>query len=267
LEIKAKKKFGQNFLKDSTILSRIIQSMPNSDRVVVEIGPGLGDLTAKLLHQKRVAAFEVDNDLCKILKEVFELELDKKELELICGDVLDSWDDTLLDIEYDLIANLPYYISTNIILRALEDKNCKNIMVMVQKEVAQKFSAVPNSKEYSSLGIITAFVGDAKILFDVPPSAFEPQPKVTSSILLIKKRDNAFWDDDFNRFLKYAFSQPRKKLIKNLSSSYNITTLKLSFSKLELDENLRPHQLDAKSYHHLYKLLNSRVCNGREETK
>ena len=117
--------------------------------------------------------------------------------------------------KYDLIANLPYYIATNIILRAIEDNNCENILVMIQKEVAVKFSAKENEKEFSSLGIIASLCSlENRILFDVPPESFDPPPKVMSSILYIKKDMDVKLDKGFLKFLKVCFSQPRKKLFK-----------------------------------------------------
>ena len=164
--------------------------MPNNNNYVVEIGPGLGDLTKNLVKYKDMTAYEVDTDLISILKSKFAIQIEEGKLKLIHTDVLVAWDKqkTLHDGKYDLIANLPYYIATNIVLRAFEDKNCEHIIVMVQKEVAEKFTAKVNDKDYSSLGIITELISiDSRILFDVPPESFDPPPKIISSILYIKK--------------------------------------------------------------------------------
>ncbi|PKN14267.1 MAG: ribosomal RNA small subunit methyltransferase A, partial [Deltaproteobacteria bacterium HGW-Deltaproteobacteria-24] len=198
-KVKAKKQYGQNFLKDTTILDKIIQSMPNNNNHMVEIGPGLGDLTKNLVKYKDMTAYEVDTDLIGILKSKFAIEIKEEKLKLIHTDVLVAWDKqkTLHDGKYDLIANLPYYIATNIILRAFEDKNCEHIIVMVQKEVAEKFTAKVNNKDYSSLGIITESISiDSRILFDVPPESFDPPPKIMSSILYIKKDMDKHLDKD-----------------------------------------------------------------------
>ena len=104
----AKKKFGQNFLKDQSILRKIIEAMPNNDNKIVEIGPGLGDLTKFLVNVKSVEAFEVDTDLCKLLQSNFKKEIATKQLHLNCGDVLSVWKSKLIDEPYDLVANLPY---------------------------------------------------------------------------------------------------------------------------------------------------------------
>ncbi len=263
--VKAKKKYGQNFLKDESVLLKIIESMPKADRTVVEIGPGLGDLTKQLVKYKNVRAYEVDTDLISILQSKFANELDSKQLELIHTDVLEAWDKqkSLYDGNYDLIANLPYYIATNIILRALEDDNCEHIIVMIQKEVAKKFSAKPKEKEYSSLAVIAELLSkDSRILFDVPPESFDPPPKVMSSILFIKKDLGKTIDKGFKDFLKAAFMQPRKKLNKNLSSKLPKEVLKTLFEEFDIAENVRPHEVSASLYSQLYKRA---LIYGRNE--
>ncbi len=255
-KIEPNKKFGQNFLIDKSVISEIILAMPK-DSKVVEIGPGLGDLTKELLNNaQQVLAYEVDERLCKYLKEEFKDKIASKELELRCGDVLKWWQEkgTLLDEPYYLVANLPYYIATNILLKALSDSNCKGILTMVQKEVALKFGAKSGDKNFSALSVIASSCGDVEVLFDIAPEAFNPPPKVVSSILEIKKSKN-FIKDGFEEFLKVAFSQPRKKLLKNLSSKYPKDSLEEIFKRLSLDTNLRPHQVKSCIYHLIYKEL------------
>ena len=261
-KVKAKKQYGQNFLKDTTILDKIIQSMPNNNNYVVEIGPGLGDLTKNLVKYKDMTAYEVDTDLIGILKSKFAIEIEEEKLKLIHTDVLVAWDKqkTLNDGKYDLIANLPYYIATNIVLRAFEDKNCEHIIVMVQKEVAEKFTAKVNNKDYSSLGIITELISiDSRILFDVPPESFDPPPKIISSILYIKKDMDKCLDKDFNKFLKACFVQPRKKLSKNLTSVIDKNTISKIYEELEINDNVRPHEVSSS----LYSQMHTRVKDGR----
>ncbi len=261
-KVKAKKQYGQNFLKDTTVLDKIIQSMPNNNNYVVEIGPGLGDLTKNLVKYKDMTAYEVDTDLIGILESKFAIEIKEGKLKLIHTDVLEAWDKqkTLHDGKYDLIANLPYYIATNIILRAFEDKNCEHIIVMVQKEVAEKFTAKVNNKDYSSLGIITESISiDSRILFDVPPESFDPPPKIMSSILYIKKDMDKHLDKDFNKFLKACFVQPRKKLSKNLTSVVDKNTISKIYEELNIDDNVRPHEVSSS----LYSQMHTRVKDGR----
>ena len=260
----AKKKFGQNFLKDDTVLRKIVEAMPNNTNKLVEIGPGLGDLTKFLVDVKSVEAFEVDTDLCKLLQSRFKKEIDTKRLHLNCGDVLQAWKSSLVDEPYDLVANLPYYIATNIILKALADPMCKNILVMVQLEVAEKFCAKMGERVFGSLGVITQSVGTADIVTKVPPTAFEPQPKIDSAVFLIQKNADRS-DKDFEDMLRVAFKQPRKTLMKNLSSVYEKTLLQEAFSELNLTLTIRPHQVSTSDYHQLYKITGS--LDGRREKR
>jgi 16S rRNA (adenine1518-N6/adenine1519-N6)-dimethyltransferase len=263
----ANKKFGQNFLKNSQIIQQIIQAIPNDNLEIVEIGSGLGDLTKELINVRNVTTFEVDKRLCEYLHNIFSEPIAEGILNIECKDVIKEWGNgSLLDRNYHLIANLPYYIATNIILKALKDKRCQSILVMVQKEVAQKFSATVGEKAFSSLSVLTQSVGEAKILFDVAPENFVPPPKVMSSILLIKK-DKSEDNKEFEEFLKIAFKQPRKKLSKNLSTYYPKDKIEALFSQLGIDLNLRPHEVETFIYHHLYKELNKDKINGREERK
>jgi len=264
--IKAKKKFGQNFLKDEQVLIKIIQSMPHNNNHIVEIGPGLGDLTKKLVKCKDVTAYEVDRDLYSILQTEFSDELKSNKLNIILGDVLEKWDENspLYNSRYDLIANLPYYIATNIILNSFNDKNCENIIVMIQKEVADKFTALCGEKEYSALSVITQLISkQARTLIVVPPESFDPSPKVDSSVIFIEKDMDKELDFDFNKFLKVCFSQPRKKLSKNLSTAYNKALINSIFDELNIKESARPHEVDASLYSHIYTKVKQ---NGRNES-
>ena len=258
IDIKAKKRFGQNFLKDESVLITIIESMPKNNNHIVEIGPGLGDLTKKLVKCKDVTAYEVDRDLYSILQIEFINEISSSKLDLVLTDVLKVWENgsSLYKSKYDLIANLPYYIATNIILNAFDDDNCESIIVMVQKEVADKFVANPKDKEYSSLGVMSDLLcSDRQILVEVPPTSFNPPPKVDSSVIYLKKDMTAKLPEGFKKFLKFAFTQPRKKLIKNLSARYNKNELVKLFEELNIKDNIRPHEVEASLYSQIYKKL------------
>lgn len=259
----AKKQFGQNFLKDESVLREIIQAMPKNENKLVEIGPGLGDLTKFLVDVKSVEAFEVDTDLCKILQEKFREEIATKRLHIHCGDVLEAWKSSLVDEPYDLVANLPYYIATNIILKALVDPMCKNILVMVQLEVAEKFCAESGDKVFGALSVITQSVGEAHIVVQVPPTAFEPAPKIDSAVFLIQKnRDRS--DEGFEAMLRVAFKQPRKTLYKNLCCEYPKESIVHAMNQLELAPNIRPHQTSTDDYHQLYKKIKGSLDDRRE---
>ena len=268
MEVVAKKYFGQNFLKDSSILEQIIQAMPDSTLPVVEIGPGLGDLTQCLLRRRRVVAYEVDKDLCVYLEEKYADAIKAGSLKLHRGDVLKQWEEsnTLCEEPYHLVANLPYYIATPIVLNALYDPHCRYIEVMVQKEVAQKFAAKCKTKAFSSLAVLAQSIADVTLLMDVPPSAFNPMPKVTSSVVCMQKRadfihgSNPVFDgkgvlERFEQYLKTAFSSPRKQWIKNMSLQYDKTELLNLLEEVKLTPQIRPHEIDTATHHHLFTQL------------
>jgi len=262
----ASKKFGQNFLKNDMYLHKIVQAMPHDNLKVAEIGPGLGDLTKELVKARNVTAFEVDKRLCEHLTTEFQEPIHKGTLELRCGDVLEHWESgSLLDEPYHLVANLPYYIATNIILKAFRDEHCQSILVMVQKEVAVKFAASPKQKEFSSLGVLASTVGKATLCFEVEPEAFVPPPNVTSAVLLIVK-ERSRDDEKFESFLKVAFKQPRKKLSKNLMTVFSKDNVNQTFAKMDLDPNLRPHEAETSMYHHIYNELKDNL-DGKQQTK
>ncbi|MGP1528425.1 MAG: 16S rRNA (adenine(1518)-N(6)/adenine(1519)-N(6))-dimethyltransferase RsmA [Campylobacter sp.] len=268
--IKAKKKFGQNFLIDEKILTKIIESTPDlrtkNVAKVVEIGCGLGDLTAKLLQKfDEICGYEIDEELFEILQNKFQTEILSKKLELNLGDVLGNWGENLRDERYFLVANLPYYVATKIILKAIDDEKCAGMIVMIQKEVAMKFSANCGEKEFSALAIMTNLRGGCKICFDVAPDAFSPPPKVVSSVIKIEKLHEIYGEnalfatktdyENFKNFLKLAFSSPRKKLIKTLTANYSTNALKCAFETLKIDENLRSHQVDIALFIKIFNFL------------
>jgi len=263
----ANKRYGQNFLKNDAIIKRIIQSIPNDNLRVAEIGPGLGDLTKELVTTRNVTAFEVDKRLCSHLQTTFSDAIHTQTLKINCGDVLKSWEDNLLlDEEYHLVANLPYYIATNIILKALKDENCQSVLVMVQKEVAEKFSAQAGEKAFSGLSVLTQTVGFGELLFDVGAENFVPPPKITSAILLIQKNRSED-NKEFEDFLKVAFKQPRKKLSKNLATHYAKDKIEALLTELNLSPTIRPHEAETSMYHHLYNELNKDNIDARSKQR
>ncbi|AJB46292.1 16S rRNA methyltransferase [Campylobacter fetus subsp. testudinum] len=254
--IKAKKKFGQNFLQDENIKNQIIKAIPNGVKRIVEIGPGLGDLTQKLVKlDSMIDCFEIDSELYAILLDKFRSELDSGKLNIINSDALNAWDKLSVS-EYFLVANLPYYVATNMILKAIDDNNCKGLVVMIQREVAIKFSSEAGDKEFSSLAILTELKGRCELLFDVPNSAFNPPPKVVSSVIrIIKDRDLSLnlKYDNFKDFLRASFSAPRKTLLKNLSNLVQKSRLEMFFNAENLSHTIRPHELSVALYLKLFK--------------
>ncbi len=244
--------------------------MPKDDLKIVEIGPGLGDLTRKLLSdKKRVTAFEIDLELCRYLRREFAEAIADERFKLHCGDVLRRWEgDSLSERSYHLVANLPYYVATRIVLKALADRNCRSLLIMIQKEVAEKFAAKEGHKSFSALSVLAGSVADIEILFEVAPDAFVPPPKVTSAVLKMTKFKNFVAGEKgagcfesetdfalFEDFLREAFRAPRKQLLKNLSGRYPKERLIGIFEELEIARQARPHQLSVKNYHLLFDRL------------
>ncbi|MBR0071994.1 MAG: 16S rRNA (adenine(1518)-N(6)/adenine(1519)-N(6))-dimethyltransferase RsmA [Campylobacter sp.] len=273
--IKAKKEFGQNFLKDSVILDKIVQAIPNETSNIVEIGPGLGDLTLRLLKISKVKSYEIDRDLEKILTAKFADELENGRFELVLGDALEIWQNGgLSEKKYFLAANLPYYVATNLILRAIDDDNCLGFVVMVQKEVALKFSATSKNSEFGAISVLANLFGKCEFLFEVPPLAFEPPPKVTSAVMRLVK--NEFLSEhkkfanldeyaEFKGFLRICFSAPRKTLFKNLSSKFDKNLLNEIFANLQISQTIRSHELDFALFLKIFK--NLKVENERRKQK
>ena len=265
--IKAKKHFGQNFLQDKATLDKIIQAIPNDVENVVEIGPGLGDLTFRLLQIYKTTSFEIDCELFQILKVKFANEIQNGQLKLFCKDALEQWqqEGELSSQNYFLVANLPYYVATKMILNAIDDEKCLGLIVMIQKEVALKFSAKSKDKEFSALSILASLQGRCELLFDVDAKLFNPPPKVTSSVIKLQKTKKIFGKDGifkdakqyeaFKAFLRAAFASPRKTLLKNLSTNFDKKALEEIFEDLVLAQNLRPHELDVDSYLKVFERL------------
>ena len=273
--IKAKKEFGQNFLKDSVILDKIVQAIPNDTSNIVEIGPGLGDLTLRLLKISKVKSYEIDRDLEKILTAKFADELENGRFELVFGDALEIWQNGgLSEKKYFLAANLPYYVATNLILRAIDDDNCLGFVVMVQKEVALKFCATSKNSEFGAISVLANLFGKCEFLFEVPPLAFEPPPKVTSAVMRLVKNEflsehkkfaNLDEYTEFKGFLRICFSAPRKTLFKNLSSKFDKNLLNEIFANLQISQTIRSHELDFALFLKIFK--NLKVENERRKQK
>ena len=186
---KFSKSLGQNFLIDESVLTDIVEGAEvNSEDLVIEIGPGVGSLTAKLLCKaKRVVSIELDNDLIPIL----ETELgEEPNFTLIHNDALKVDFNEIIGEEKSvkLVANLPYYVTTPIIARLLkEDYKFKSLTIMIQKEVAERIDAEPNCKEYGALSLMVQYYCNTKIIRRVAPSCFIPRPKVDSIVIRLDK--------------------------------------------------------------------------------
>ncbi len=224
-KVRAKKHLGQHFLKDETIAYNIVKAFADECKTnsVLEIGPGMGVLTKYLLEQKSFETFAIDIDKESIiwLKEHFP----SLENKLIEGDFLNLNLDDIFKESFSLIGNFPYNISSQIVFKIIENRNKIPLMVgMFQKEVAERFSANPRSKEYGILSVLTQAYFNVQYLFTVSETVFDPPPKVKSGVIRLKRRETDFDVPEKMLFkvVKVAFNQRRKKL-RNALSQFNIS--------------------------------------------
>lgn len=228
-ELQAKKKFGQNFLIDGNIINRIVETS-GVDKTcgVIEIGPGIGSLTEKLCEKaKKVLCYEIDPDMVVILKENLKKDnlkiVEKDFLKVNIEDELGYFDDC---DTVKVISNLPYYITTPIIFKLLEEKNRINdFYFMVQKEVGERLSGKVNTKDYNSLSVLIDFEANAKICFLVSRNCFYPSPNVDSVIINIIKEEknyNIVNRKKFLRFVQNIFQLRRKTFVNNMNNQYGM---------------------------------------------
>lgn len=249
-------------MQDEKVLEEIIQSIPKrkGEIELIEIGAGLGDLTNKLLGLGNITAYEVDKDLIPYLQKRFKMALDCGQLNLELGDVLESWKGvSLRGNPYFLVSNLPYYIATLLVIKTIKDPLALGCVVMTQKEVASKFCAQCRQSDFSALSVLAQSVGEARLLFDVPPSAFIPPPKVTSAVFLLEKStiSSKIHKDlgALEELLKIAFNAPRKTILNNLSKAYGKEKTQNALELLGISLTKRPHEIDTTNYHRLLKIL------------
>lgn len=269
-DIKMKKSLGQNFLVEPQILDKMIQAgQVDTQTTVIEIGPGIGALTQYLAHYaKQVYAFEIDPRFVEILKDTLS---DYDNVKVIHQDILKvdfNHPDYLPLQEAEklvVVANLPYYITTPIIMNLIEsDLKFDRLVMMMQKEVAQRMTAQVNSKQYNSLTLAIQNTMEADISFIVPKGVFIPQPNVDSAVLTLSRRDRAqvVLPDlaAFHKFIQIAFTQRRKTIWNNLRS--NLDFLKLDGPALEeglaaadIDKSRRAESLTLHDFEKLYREL------------
>ena len=227
------KSLGQNFLTDKNIIDRIVESAEiGPDDLVIEIGPGIGVITAEAAAAaKKVIAVEIDRNLIPILKETLaewdNVEIVNKDiLKTDVNGLIHSCDGSISGVK--IIGNLPYYITTPIIMKLLEDGvRADSITIMMQKEVADRIKADPGTKAYGALSVAVQYYCTVETVVNVPKEVFLPQPKVDSSVLKLNIRDKKPVEladrDVFFRCVKAGFGQRRKTLLNSLSSVENLT--------------------------------------------
>ena len=245
-----KKSLGQNFLIDQNILHKIVDAANlDENKGALEIGPGIGALTEKLAQAaKKVTAVEIDQRLIPILREVLE---PYPNIYLHHGDVLKTdlpalFKENFSDVDQvSVVANLPYYVTTPILMKLLEEKlPIDNIVVMIQKEVAERMAASPGTKDYGTLSIAVQYYSEPKLVCIVPHTVFIPQPNVESAVIRLKVRQKppveVISEKHFFEVVHASFAQRRKTLANNLKSRFFTKENKDELEPLLLKAGIEP---------------------------
>lgn len=260
--IKANKSLGQNFLINDEVVKNIVNSSEiTQEDMVIEIGPGLGTLTKYLIEKAgKVLCIEIDSRMIKILKDRFELY---KNFEVINEDVLKvNLNEIIKETKKDgkiknvkIVANLPYYITTPIIMKLLEDKlDIKSITVMIQKEVADRLTATPGQKNTGAITYSVYYYSEAKEVRTVPNTSFIPAPEVESEVIKLTIRKNpaieVVDEEKLFKLIKIAFMQRRKTLINAVSNSNLVDKEKIKeiLKELDIDERVRGENLSIEEF-------------------
>lgn len=259
------KSLGQNFLVDQNIVRDIVKGAGvTKEDYVIEIGPGVGTLTTELLKEAAsVTAIELDDKLLPILKE--ELK-DYENFHLIHGDATKVQLDAVYPgKEIKLVANLPYYVTTPIITKILNDKVAfSSLTIMIQKEVAERMDAVPGTKDYGSLSVLVQYYCDTKIVRNVPPESFMPRPKVDSTVIRLTKleKPRAYVKDEelFFKIVRMVFTMRRKTLSNNLKSmGYTREFIEEVLEAAGIDLKARGETLSVEKFAELSNVIKERV--------
>jgi len=253
--IKAKKSLGQNFLIDREVLEKIVSITDIANKEVLEIGPGSGNLTTYILKQKpkKLYVVEKDDDLAILLKEKFDTEI-----EIINDDILKVSENNISVQKLSVFGNLPYNISTEILSKWILNIGSnfwfESLVLMFQKEVADRIIAEFNNSKYGRLSILSSWKLNVKKILDIKPQSFSPRPKIDSSLLLFTPKENFFELKDpknLEKITRIFFSQRRKMLKKPFNQVF--ANGKQVAEKFNIDLNLRPQNLEPKTYFKLVK--------------
>ena len=253
--IKAKKSLGQNFLIDREVLEKIVSITDIANKEVLEIGPGSGNLTTYILKQKpkKLYVVEKDDDLAILLKEKFDTEI-----EIINDDILKISENKISEQKLSVFGNLPYNISTEILSKWILNIGSnfwfESLVLMFQKEVADRIISEYNNSKYGRLSILSIWKLNVKKIIDIKPQSFSPRPKIDSSLLLFTPKKNFFRLKDpknLEKITRIFFSQRRKMLKKPFNQVF--VNGKQVAEKFGIDLNLRPQNLEPETYFKLVK--------------
>ena len=253
--IKAKKSLGQNFLIDREVLEKIVSITDITNKEVLEIGPGSGNLTTYILKKKpkKLYVVEKDDDLAILLKEKFDTEI-----EIINDDILKVSESNISEQKLSVFGNLPYNISTEILSKWILNIGSNfwfdSLVLMFQKEVADRIISEFNNSNYGRLSILSSWKLNVKKILDIKPQSFSPRPKIDSSLLLFTPKENFFELKDpknLEKITRIFFSQRRKMLKKPFNQVFD--NGKEVAEKFGIDLNLRPQNLEPEVYFKLVK--------------
>ena len=253
--IKAKKSLGQNFLIDREVLEKIVSITDITKKNVLEIGPGSGNLTTYILKQKpkKLYVVEKDDDLVLLLKEKFDTEI-----EIINDDILKVSESNISEQKLSVFGNLPYNISTEILSKWILNIGSNfwfdSLVLMFQKEVADRIISEFNNSNYGRLSILSSWKLNVKKILDIKPQSFSPRPKIDSSLLLFTPKENFFKlknPKNLEKITRIFFSQRRKMLKKPFNQIFD--NGKEVAEKFGIDLNLRPQNLEPEVYFKLVK--------------
>ena len=250
MNIKAKKSLGQNFLIDREVLNQIVSTTKIESKEILEIGPGSGNLTTYLLKQnpKKIYVIEKDDDLALLLKEKFD-----NEIEIINDDILKISEDKISNQKLVVFGNLPYNISTEILSKWILNIGSnfwfESLVLMFQKEVADRIISDFNTSKYGRLSILSSWKLNIKKIIDIKPQSFSPRPKIDSSLLLFTPKEKFFKlknSKNLETITRIFFSQRRKMLKKPFNQVFS--NGKEVAEKFGIDLNLRPQNLKPDTY-------------------
>ena len=254
--IKAKKSLGQNFLTDRMVLEKIVNITEIKNKTIMEVGPGTGNLTSFILKKepKKVFVIEKDNSLAENLNNIF-----KNQLTIINDDILNINEQLLFNEKVTVFGNLPYNISTEIlskwIVNLKENFWFDSLILMFQKEVADRIIAKFNTSTYGRLSILSNWKLNIKKICDIKPESFSPRPKIDSSLLFFSPKQNFYKIRDpknLEKITRIFFNQRRKMIKKPFNQLFNGDQKILH--KLKIDLSLRPQNLNFDTYYHLTRL-------------
>ena len=255
MHIKAKKSLGQNFLIDREVLEKIVSITDITNKEVLEIGPGSGNLTTYILKQKpkKLYVVEKDDDLAILLKEKFD-----NEIKIINDDILKISEDKISDQKLSVFGNLPYNISTKILSKWILNIGLNfwfdSLALMFQKEVADRIISEFNNSNYGRLSILSSWKLNVRKIIDIKPQSFSPRPKIDSSLLLFTPKKKFFKlknPKNLEKITRIFFSQRRKMLKKPFNQVF--ANGKQVAEKFGIDLNLRPQNLEPETYFKLVK--------------